>query len=256
MTIDLENFIKEYFSKVDKYVLTHKKVLETFKNIDINYLILKPVLIDQAVSFLHSVDSSFPDKELKKEIEELNEIYNFYKEMLKKSEMLEMFFYESYLHKNSEYKKIYEEIQAINNHIKYLESAMKRIDLSKDDKHSKTMYANLVTELDTIRAKKQQLHKKLTQIEEEKKEEFFKIFPKKLKAYIEAVEYVLNVMIMVLSKLIWLKAKESAMINDFFKKINKKISMDVFIADYLKKNPLHKKPEIRSEMEKIIRNKI
>jgi hypothetical protein len=253
MSRDLELFIKNYFAVADKYITEHKKFLEKFDDGETDYLILKPILIDQALSFLHSIDSSFPKKELNTEIKALNEMYAFYIEMKKKSELLEVFFYDSYLHNNTEYRKIYEEIQAINAHIKYLENSMKKIDLKSDNKHTKTMYANMVTELDSIRVKRERLHKELKKIEQEKKDEFFKVFPEKLQLYIQASEYVLNVMIMILSQLIWLKARESLMIKDFFKKINKKISMELYLADYLKKNPLHKKPKIREELQKLIK---
>jgi len=254
MTNDLEKFIKKYFAKIDQYILNHKKILEKFKDTDINYLILKPILIDQAVSFLNSVDQRFPKKELKKTINELNEIYDFYKELVKKSQMLETVFYESYLYQNPEYQTLYKELEAVNNHIKYLNNAIKKIDLSKNDKHSKTMYVNMITQLDKAREKKQKLHKKLTKIEKEKKDEFLKIFPKKLNKYIEVIEHVLNIMIMVLSKVIWVKARESSIINNFFNQINKQLSLKAFINDYLKKNLLRNKPDVRDELKKLIEN--
>ncbi len=253
MSNDLKKFINEYFYDADKYIQERKNLLNKYKS-DIDFITIKPVVIDTAINFLNSIDSRFPEKDIKEEIKNLDTMYQKYLEMNKKLNSIEPFFYEIYLHKITEYQSLYEEMQAINEHIKYLKTTLSKVEANPDMYH-KNMKTNLVKDLDKFNTKKIEIQQKLIQIENKKKDEFFKTFPKILKNYLHHLKLVLNTIIMIMSKLIWVKAKNSSRIQNFFQNINKKISLKIFVFDYLKKHSFNKNPQIKEELEKLLKEK-
>jgi hypothetical protein len=227
--MELEKFWEEYFGLIKKVNEFHFNYLVTnkFKFPKTNYLELKR-FIDTATNFLLDLDRGILNGLAGKLHQDIESLYEFYKEFLKKTKYAEMVFYQEYLENLDNYKALKDEydqlkksIEEYNHTISSSEEKLKTMKESDPSyKKLKKLYVDSIYELSKNKDRFYEVKKSLENIEKTEELRFFPKFNKLKEMHVLKLEKILNCKLYYFDKLLWYNASKSQPVIDFFVKSN------------------------------------
>jgi len=243
--MDVDNFLNEYFSLIKKINDFHFSYLvaNKFKFPKTDYLELKQ-FIDTATNFLLDLDEHILNGLAGKMYQDIESLYTFYKDFVKKTKYVEVIFYQEYLENLDNYKALKDEyeqlkksIEEYNTTIITTEEKLKTIS-EKDPsyKRIKKLYVDSIYELSKNKDRFYEIKKELENIEKREELKFFPKFNKLKEMHILKLEKILNCKLYYFDKLLWYNASKSQAVIEFFIKsnINGEFSTKTFIDYHLK----------------------
>ena len=241
----LEEFLENYFDLIKKVNEFHWKwIIENKLKIpSTDYIKLKR-FIDTATNFLSEIDDNILNGLAGKLYQDVNSLYLFYKDFLKKSKYTEYVFYQEYLENFEKYRAIKEKVEQLkksmeeyNLTIQSTEEQMKNIS-EKDSnfKRLKKIYVDSIYELSKVKDEYYQAKKEMEDIEKNESMKFFPEFNKLKEINLKKLEKIINVKLYYFEKMLWCNASKSSLIIKFFNEsnIDGDFSTKTFIKYFLK----------------------
>ncbi|GAB6045842.1 hypothetical protein JCM11957_14400 [Caminibacter profundus] len=116
--MELENFLDNYFELIHRVNNFHFNYLisNKFRFPKTNYIELKR-FIDTATNFLSDIDEKILEGIVGKLYQDVNSLYVFYKDFSKKSQYIQIIFYQAYLENIEKYKKLKNEVEKLKTSI-------------------------------------------------------------------------------------------------------------------------------------------
>jgi len=241
----LEEFLNNYFELIKKVNDFHWKFIveNKFKFPTSDYIKLKQ-FIDTATNFLSEIDENILTGLAGKLYQDVNSLYHFYNEFVKKSQYTEYVFYQEYLENIEKYKTIKEKVEKLkksmeeyNLLIKSSEEQLKNIS-EKDPNYKKIKktYVDAIYELSKVKDEYYESKKLMEEIEKKESMKFFPEFNKLKEINIKKLKKIINVKLYYFDKILWFNASKSPSIIKFFDEshIEGDFSTKTFIKYYLK----------------------
>ena len=247
----VEGFLERYFKDIKEVGEFHFKFLMQNKFVfpKINYLEVKR-FIDTATNFLLDIDPEFLDSLGRKMKNDIEALYNFYKNFKKKVEFDEVVFYQDYLQNLENYKKLKKEyielkekLEKLNLTLKQTEEKLNGYDGEPSDKEEllkykklKKIYVDTIYEISNIKNDYYSKKEELEKIEKEERLKFIPKFRKYKEQYLKQMQKVLSCKLFYYDKLLWYNARNSNLIQKFFRDsdIQGDFSTKTFIGYFLK----------------------
>jgi len=243
---DLNLFLNEYFDLINRVNKFHYDFLIEngflFPDND-NYIKLKR-FIDTAANFLKDIDDKILHGLSGKLYKDVDDLYKFYRQFIKKTEYIETIFYNEYLNSLDDYSKIKskvinlkEKIEEYNATIKRSEENLKKLP-EKDENYKKIkrIYVDAIYELSKCKEDFFKNKKLLEEIEKKEEKRFFLEFKKRRELHLKKLESIINAKLFYFEKLLWFNAQKSEAVVKFFQKSNIQgsFSTKTFIEYFLK----------------------
>ncbi len=243
-------FMKEYFKEVDYINDFNLNMIETHSLSEpkINYVKLMR-FITTSLNNLKSLDPEILDDFLIKVYNDMNNLYEYYTEFVKKTKIGKIIYKRDFLEQIKPYRDLVSDVTRVEAQkngyftiVKATENEINAMGQPKDEnqlkKHKilKKRYVDAVSNYADAKELLVKLNRALIKLEEDAAEEFYSQFEHVRDYFINSLEKVINVKIYYLDKTLWFKAKQSQAIKNFFDRsqIRGEYSTKTFIEYYLR----------------------